>query len=242
MRYRVIGFGLLVFLFGANVCAAQDAETLKRAAAYEPLMIAAGKRHGVDPRLLWTIAFLETRFRPDQVSRAGARGMMQFMPATARRFGLGDPHEPAASIDAAARYLRDLQVRFDHRLDLMLAAYNAGEYTVLAFRDGRQLTLSDGRIINPKGIKTGGVPPYRETRSYVRNGLALYLQLAAAKDNAMTKAVKSGLQIIEVELEEDGEDLPPEIIELKQGSLYVVGGSPQLDQPAQSPRSIYPRR
>jgi len=242
MRYRVIGFGLLVFLFGANVCAAQDAETLKRAAAYEPLMIAAGKRHGVDPRLLWTIAFLETRFRPDQVSRAGARGMMQFMPATARRFGLGDPHEPAASIDAAARYLRDLQVRFDHRLDLMLAAYNAGEYTVLAFRDGRQLTLSDGRIINPKGIKTGGVPPYRETRSYVRNGLALYLQLAGAKDNAMSKALKSRLQVIEVELEEDGEDLPPEIIELKQGSLYVVGGSPQLDQPAQSPRSIYPRR
>jgi len=66
---------------------------------------------------------------------------------TARRYDLRDPFDPCAAIDAAARYLRDLQDMFDHRLDLMLAAYNAGEYTVLAFRDGRQLTLSDGRII-----------------------------------------------------------------------------------------------
>jgi hypothetical protein len=130
---------------------------------------------------------------------------------------------------------------FKGRLDLILAAYNAGERTVMAFRDGRQLALSDGRIINQKGIRTGGVPPYRETRSYVKNGLALYLKLARAEDDAMLEAVKGGLQIIDAESEEDGEELPPEILELKQGSIYVVEGLPQPDQPAQSTRSIYPR-
>jgi soluble lytic murein transglycosylase-like protein len=236
---RAITALLMILIFAASAVG-QDAAARRRAAIYEPLMSEAGERHGVDPRVLWTVAFLETKFQPRLVSQAGARGMMQFMPLTARRYGLRDPFDPATAIDAAARYLRDLQDMFDHRLDLMLAAYNAGEYTVLAFRDGRQLTLSDGRKINPKGIRTGGVPPYQETRSYVRNGLALYLQLAATKDSAMPKAIKSRLQIIEVELEEDGEDLPPEIIELKQGSLYVVGGSPQLDHPPQLPRSIYP--
>lgn len=237
---RTITVLLIILIFTASA-AGQDAAVRRRAALYEPLISEAGERYGVDPRVLWTVAFLETKFQPRLVSRAGARGMMQFMPATAQRYNLRDPFDPVSAINAAARYLRDLQERFDHRLDLMLAAYNAGEHTVLAFRNGRQLTLSDGRIINPKGIKTGGVPPYRETRSYVRNGLALYLQLAAIGDNAMSNAVKSGLQIIQVELEDDGEDLPSEIIKLKQGSVYVIGISAQPSQPEQSPRSIYPR-
>jgi soluble lytic murein transglycosylase-like protein len=237
---RAITVLLIILIFTASA-AGQDAAARRRAALYEPLISQAGERYGVDPRVLWTVAFLETKFQPRLVSQAGARGMMQFMPMTARRYGLHDPFDPAAAIDAAARYLRDLQERFDHRLDLMLAAYNAGEHAVLAFRDGRQLRLSDGRIINPKGIRTGGVPPYRETRSYVRNGLALYLRLAAAEDNAMLKAVKNSLQIIEVELEEGGEDMPPEILELKRGSIYLTDGSPQPDRPAQSSRSIYPR-
>ncbi|MBO0862960.1 MAG: lytic transglycosylase domain-containing protein [Chloracidobacterium sp.] len=234
---RAITALLMVLIFAAPA-AAQDGATLSRAAVYEPLMIEAGKRHGIDPRVIWTVAFLETKFQPRLVSEDGACGMMQFLPATARRYGLDDPFDPVASIDAAARYLSDLQAIFNGRLDLILAAYNAGERAVLAFRDGRQLALSDGKIINPQGIRTGGVPPYRETRSYVKNGIALYLKLAKNKeDNAALEALKRGLE----GESENGEDLPPEIIELKQESIYVIEASPQPGQPARAPRSIYPR-
>lgn len=133
------------------------ARLLTRAASYEPHFIAAGNRYGLDPRLLWVVAYLETRFNPLAVSRKGARGMMQFMPATASRYGLRDPHESASAIDAAARYLRDLLRRYGQRVDLALAAYNAGETTVDA-------------ALQKNG---SGIPPYRETQSYVRRGLQL---------------------------------------------------------------------
>jgi soluble lytic murein transglycosylase-like protein len=74
-----------------------------RAAQYEPLIHSAALRHGVDARWRWIIAYLETRSRPELVSPKGARGMMQFMDATAERYNLADPHDAAASIDAAAR-------------------------------------------------------------------------------------------------------------------------------------------
>jgi soluble lytic murein transglycosylase-like protein len=83
--------------------------------------------------LLWTVAWLETRFRHyDErwrviASPAGARGIMQIMPATAARYGWSDERDAAQAIDAAARYLRDLQEMFARRLDLILAAYNAGK-------------------------------------------------------------------------------------------------------------------
>lgn len=226
---------------------AQDASVLRRAAFYEPQLIDAGLRHGVDPRLLWTIAYLETRFRPELVSRAGARGMMQFMPSTANRFQLRDPHNPQGSIEAAARYLRELQTMFDHRLDLILAAYNAGEGAVIAFRDGRKLLLSNGKVINPQGIKTGGVPPYRETYGYVRDGIALFSRLAERKEWTTAKAQR--LDIPErSDMEEPAESTPAEILELKQGSIYIASssaanaGAGGTQLPARSSsRSIYPR-
>jgi soluble lytic murein transglycosylase-like protein len=144
-----------------------------RAARYEPLINSAALRHGVDARWLWIIAYLETRFRPELVSPKGARGMMQFMDATSERYNLADPHDAAASIDAAARYVRDLQKRFGNRLDLILASYNAGEGAVDAYLKGYALRLPNGRIINPQGLKLGGLPPYAETRNYVTNGLNL---------------------------------------------------------------------
>ncbi len=84
---------------------------------------------------------------------------MQFMPATALRYGLVDAHDPAQAIDAAARYVRDLSRRFNGDIRLVLAAYNSGEGTVEAYRDGRRLVLPNGKIINPGLLKTGGVPP-----------------------------------------------------------------------------------
>lgn len=105
------------------------------------------------------------------VSRKGARGMMQFMTYTARRFGLTDPHDPNAAIEAAAKYVRYLSKRFN-RVDLILAAYNAGETTVEAYLTGRSIKVGD-QVINPKGVITGGIPHFRETRRYVANGLRL---------------------------------------------------------------------
>lgn len=104
---------------------------------------------------------------------------MQFIPATARRFGLADPYDPASSIRAAARYVKYLSGLFGGRLDSVLAAYNAGEGTVLAYLHGRSL-LANGRRINPTGMRSaGGIPPYRETTNYVANGRRIYRWLEA---------------------------------------------------------------
>lgn len=173
----MINLAILSFLtlvMSVEVCGqGVDVEkaVMDRARIYEPAIIKAATRHGVDAQLLWVIAYLETRFNPALVSRKGARGMMQFMPATAERFGLVDPHDPIASIEAAARYVRYLGERFN-RADLALAAYNAGETTVEAYLKGRSIKVGD-QTINPKGLNTEGIPPYRETREYVAKGLRL---------------------------------------------------------------------
>jgi len=152
-----------------------------RARVYEPLIASAAERHNVDPNLLWTIAYLESRFRHDAVSykngKPCAYGLMQFTDATALRYGLTNPHDPRESIDAAARFVRDLQARFGPRVDLILAAYNAGEGTVEAFRDGRTLVLPNNKMINPRGQRTGGIPTYAETRQYVARGEIIYQEL-----------------------------------------------------------------
>lgn len=156
--------------FGPTIA---SADWRSRAARYEPLINLAALRYGVDARWLWIIAYLETRFRPEMVSPKGARGLMQFTDATAERYNLVDPHDAAASIDAAARYVRDLSTRFGNRLDLILAGYNAGEGAVDAYLKGYALRLPNGRVINPHSLKLGGIPPYEETRNYVANGLNL---------------------------------------------------------------------
>jgi hypothetical protein len=158
----------------------QFSQMRERARMYEPFIAAAARKHGVDPRVLWTIAYLETRFRPELVSPARARGLMQFMPGTARRFNLTNPHDGPAAIDAAARYVKELVVEFGGRLDLVLASYNAGEGAVDCYRTGRTIRTSAGKVINPRGIKTSGVPPYAETVSYVKRGLLVFSRVTSA--------------------------------------------------------------
>lgn len=113
-------------------------------AEFRPLFERAGAAHGVDPGLLAAVAKNESGFNPRAVSPVGAQGLMQFMPATAARFGV-DPFDPASAIDGAARYLRQLQDQFGS-VELALAAYNAGPGNV---------------------SKYGGIPPFTETRNYV---------------------------------------------------------------------------
>lgn len=104
-------------------------------------------RYGVPADLVAAVIEAESDNNPRAVSRRGARGLMQLMPKTARTLGVRDPFDPRANIDAGVRHLRALMDRFDNNLPLVLAAYNAGEVAV---------------------IKYGGVPPYRETRAYVK--------------------------------------------------------------------------
>jgi soluble lytic murein transglycosylase-like protein len=155
-----------------------------RSRQLEPLILESAKRYGIDPRILGSVCFTESRYRLDAISPKGARGLMQFMPDTARRYGLQDPHDPRAAIDAGARYLRDLLVRFNGRLDLALAAYNAGEGTVESFLTGRPLRLTSGKIINPRGLVTGGVPPYAETKQYVNSIIGHFMQRSQAPKTA----------------------------------------------------------
>jgi len=159
-----------------------DQKLRARASLYEPLIASAARRYNVDPRLLWTIAYLESRFRQGAISykdgKPCAYGMMQFTAPTAARYGLRNPHDVRAAIDAAARYVRDLQMRFGARGDLILAAYNAGEGTVQAFRTGKRLVLPNMKIINPAGIQTSGIPPYQETRKYVERGKIVYQNIS----------------------------------------------------------------
>ncbi|MGI8544125.1 MAG: lytic transglycosylase domain-containing protein, partial [Aridibacter sp.] len=107
-------------------------------------------------------------------SPKNARGLMQFIPATAARFDLENPYQPIPAIHAAARYVKYLSNLFGGRVDSILAAYNSGEGTVSAYLYGRAVRNGQ-KIINPRGVKTiGGVPPYSETIGYVGRGLKIY--------------------------------------------------------------------
>src|SRR5215213_11184827 len=158
MTHRLVHVLLLLLLVGISVNAQQRADfsIKQRAQSLEPYFLDSAKRYGIDPRILRVLCYLESRFQLTVISPKGARGPMQFMPETAARYGLNNPHDPKAAIDAAARYFRDLLRKFDGRIDLAFAAYNAGEGAVAAFQNGRVLRLSNGKVINAARLVTGG--------------------------------------------------------------------------------------
>ena len=175
MIQKLVHALVFLLLVGISVNAQQGTNysIQQRAKSIDPYFVDSAKRYGIDPRILRVLCYLESRFRLNAISPKGARGPMQFMPETAARYGLSNPHDPRPAIDAAARYFRDLLSRFDGRIDLAFAAYNAGEGTVEAFRNGRVLRLSNGKVINAGRSVTGGIPPYRETQNYVRLAIDL---------------------------------------------------------------------
>jgi soluble lytic murein transglycosylase-like protein len=131
-----------------------------RIIALAPAITEIAADFGIDPLLLHAVAHIESRHDAKAVSHAGARGLMQVMPATARRFGVADPEralfDAQVNLRASAAYLQQLRQRYGDDLRLTLAAYNAGEGAVSTY---------------------GGVPPYAETQAYVRNVLAVHRRL-----------------------------------------------------------------
>jgi soluble lytic murein transglycosylase-like protein len=111
-------------------------------------IVESGKRNSVDPLLLYSIMHQESSFKARAMSYKGARGLMQLMPGTASRFGVSNIWDPKQNIEGGARYMRFLLDMFDGDVRLALAGYNAGEGAVMKY--GNQ------------------VPPYSETREYVR--------------------------------------------------------------------------
>jgi len=120
---------------------------------YTDLIAKAADRHQVDAKLLHAVIQAESSYNTTAVSSAGAMGLMQLMPGTARRYGVTDRGDPDQNIDGGTRYLKHLLQLFDSNLGLAVAAYNAGENAVIKYNNT--------------------IPPYPETRNYVKEVLSL---------------------------------------------------------------------
>ncbi len=117
------------------------------------IIFRSGDSEGIDPRFIHAVIWQESRYKAQAVSPAGAQGLMQLMPATAKRFGCNDAYDVEANIKAGTKYLAWLLKRFDGDVRLALAGYNAGEGAV---------------------DKYDGIPPYDETQNYVRKIVSRY--------------------------------------------------------------------
>jgi len=124
----------------------------------DSFIVTSSRRYGIDPLLIYSQMHQESAFKKRARSYKGATGLMQLMPATARRFGVTKIYDPKQNIDAGVRYMRWLLNKFNGDVILALAGYNAGEGAVMKY--GWQ------------------VPPYRETREYVRRISARYNKIS----------------------------------------------------------------
>jgi soluble lytic murein transglycosylase-like protein len=146
--------------------AADPAKIAPAVPSPEELVTAAAVRNGLPPEFVHSVVSAESAYRSNAVSRKGAIGLMQLMPATASEYG-ADPTDPSQNVEAGTRYLRDLLLKYqnsDHQVSRALAAYNAGPGAV---------------------DRHHGVPPYRETLAYVGRVLRKY-----EKQTASAKAAK----------------------------------------------------
>lgn len=136
---------------------------------FEKIVRSASDRYGVDPNLVRAMIKVESNFNPRAVSRKGARGLMQLMPETARRLDVGDIYDPTENINGGVRHLKLLLDRFGGNHRMALAAYNAGAKAVKRYR---------------------GVPPYSETREYVRLVLRYYRLYGNNGGISLTEQIK----------------------------------------------------
>ena len=149
------GFKLAYKSKGVVIHSSSFRPTSANALRFEPLLQEAAAREGISADLVRAVIKTESAFDHLAVSSAGARGLMQLMPDAAKRFGVTNPFDPQENIKGGVKYLRVLLKQFQGDVALTVAAYNAGEGTVARY---------------------GAVPPYRETRDYVRKILGILSQ------------------------------------------------------------------
>jgi soluble lytic murein transglycosylase-like protein len=139
-------------------------------ARLDALIDEAAARHQVDPNLVRAVIKVESNFDPNAVSRKGAIGLMQLMPQTAKQLNVTDPFDPQQNVDAGVRHLKSLLQNYAGDVPRSLAAYNAGEKAV---------------------ARSGGIPPYAETRNYVKQITHLYSSSSGTKSwTPITKPVR----------------------------------------------------
>lgn len=149
--YRLVGR----IRTGSGKSSAAQSKTLKALQAeYNPMISTVAEETRIRPELIHAVVEAESAYNPKAVSPKGAVGLMQLMPATAKRYGVSNPKDPNQNLAGGAKYLRDLLEMFNFNLKLALAAYNAGENAVIKY--GRQ------------------IPPYPETQNYVKKVITYF--------------------------------------------------------------------
>ena len=144
---------------GGAAPAGNPPSSIAKKADYDAVVETVARTHGLESALLHAVISVESRYRPDAVSRKGAAGLMQLMPVVARHYGVSDPFDPLQNLHGGARYLRYLLTAYDNDVSLALAAYNAGETAVAKYGNR--------------------IPPYRETVKYVPRVLGFYRKYRA---------------------------------------------------------------
>jgi len=146
---------LIPFLLGAKE------NPLKK--MYDPIVTATSRKHDIPPDLVHSIIRAESNYDCFAISAKGAMGLMQLMPDTAREYGVKNVFDPAQNIEGGIKYLKDLIKLFDRKTNIVLAAYNAGQEAIKKF---------------------GGIPPYPETKNYIKRIMASY-----TKTTIMTRTI-----------------------------------------------------
>lgn len=169
---RTIQYSYMETCYACGVLPGLDFRSLRlNTAAYQTEISAAARAAGVEEAIVRAIIHAESAFNPNALSRVGAQGLMQLMPATARRFGVADAFDAGQNIRGGVQYLAFLLKRFNGNLTLAAAGYNAGEGAV---------------------DKYGGVPPYSETQRYVQR-VALLAERYRGAVNPVALPMRGGL-------------------------------------------------
>ncbi|MGB6481877.1 MAG: lytic transglycosylase domain-containing protein [Candidatus Acidiferrales bacterium] len=150
-----------------------DGNAMAPSAKLQGVVNAAAARNNLDPALVQAVIQAESNWNPYAVSRKGAFGLMQLIPSTAERYGVGDVFDPVQNVNGGTRYLRDLLDRYHGDLKKSLAAYNAGEEAVQRY---------------------GGVPQYPETRAYVRKVTTTYFQSGSPRAPVVSASRQSPIR------------------------------------------------
>lgn len=155
---RTLGI-VAALALAAHLAGASAAELRK---LYHPIVKRIAEKHRIDQELVHVVIRAESNYDPFAISSAGAMGLMQLMPATARQYGVKNVFDPAQNIEGGVRYLRDLVRLYNGQTRLVLAAYNAGQEAVRKYK---------------------GVPPYPETRNYIAGIMKTYKKPTVSSKN-----------------------------------------------------------